>query len=255
MSKMVIFDPATCCSTGVCGPSVDPELLRVAAVIESLKKSGIEVARHNLSSEPQVFMRSKAVSDALNERGVDALPITTLDGKIAKSGSYPTNEEFTRLLGVSVEATKPAKAKLTIEWQHLDVEGETCNRCYDTGENLAAEIKRLNRALSPQNIKIEYIDTELDGTHISDSNTLLFNDVPIEDILNIEVSQSYCASCSDLLGTKTYCRTIKFDGNEYEDIPAKAIRQAAYKALNLNEDSSDTSESSGCCCDGGCSCC
>ena len=30
MSKLEIFDPAMCFSTGVCGPSVDPELLRVA---------------------------------------------------------------------------------------------------------------------------------------------------------------------------------------------------------------------------------
>lgn len=27
MKKMVIFDPAMCCSTGVCGPSVDKTLL------------------------------------------------------------------------------------------------------------------------------------------------------------------------------------------------------------------------------------
>lgn len=25
---------------------------------------------------------------------------------------------------------------LEIEWRHLDVQGETCDRCYDTGENL-----------------------------------------------------------------------------------------------------------------------
>ena len=108
MSKMVIFDPAMCCSTGVCGPSVDPELLRVAAVLENLKKVGIRVSRHNLSSEPQAFMRSEAVAGALNEKGVEALPITMVDGKIVQSGHYPTNEEFARLLGVSVDAIKPA---------------------------------------------------------------------------------------------------------------------------------------------------
>ncbi|CAB1246328.1 Arsenical resistance operon trans-acting repressor ArsD [Ruminococcaceae bacterium BL-6] len=108
MSKMVIFDPAMCCSTGVCGPAVDPELLRVAAVLENLKKVGIEVARHNLSSEPQAFMRSEVVANALNEKGVAALPITMVDGKIAKSGNYPTNEEFAHLLGVSVDTIKPA---------------------------------------------------------------------------------------------------------------------------------------------------
>jgi hypothetical protein len=69
MSKMVIYDPAMCCSTGVCGPSVNPELLRVAAVIENLKKAGIEVQRHNLSYEPQAFMSSEAVNNALNKSG------------------------------------------------------------------------------------------------------------------------------------------------------------------------------------------
>ena len=108
MGKMIIFDPAMCCSTGVCGPSVDPELLRVAAVLENLKKAGIEVARHNLSSEPQAFVRSEAVASALNEKGVEALPITMVDGNIVRSGSYPTNEEFARLLGISVDAIKPA---------------------------------------------------------------------------------------------------------------------------------------------------
>lgn len=34
---MIIFDPAMCCSTGVCGPSVNPELLRVATTINVLK--------------------------------------------------------------------------------------------------------------------------------------------------------------------------------------------------------------------------
>ena len=37
MSKMVIYDPAMCCSTGLCGVSIDPELLRIATVINKLK--------------------------------------------------------------------------------------------------------------------------------------------------------------------------------------------------------------------------
>ncbi|MCM1565234.1 MAG: DUF2703 domain-containing protein [Dehalobacter sp.] len=124
---------------------------------------------------------------------------------------------------------------LKIEWKHLDVEGETCDRCYDTGENLANEVKRLNRALQPKGIEVEWIETKLDNTQIPQSNTLLFNGVPIEDILNIEVSENYCDSCTTLLGTKTYCRMVKYEGNEYEDIPAKAIRQAALKVLGMED--------------------
>ncbi len=137
---------------------------------------------------------------------------------------------------------------LKIEWKHLDVEGETCNRCYDTGENLAQEVKRLKRALQPQGIEVELIEIKLDDNQIPQSNTILFNGVPIEDILNIEVSENYCDSCTNLLGTNTYCRTVMFEGNEYEDIPAKAIRQAALKVLGIEEATKAPVKNSGCCC-------
>ncbi len=124
---------------------------------------------------------------------------------------------------------------LKIEWRHLDVEGETCDRCYDTGENLANEVKRLSRALQTRGINVELTETKLDDTNIPQSNTILFNGIPIEDILNIEVAENYCDSCKNLLGTDTYCRTVIFEGSEYEDIPAKAIRQAAYKVMGIEE--------------------
>lgn len=145
--------------------------------------------------------------------------------------------------------------QLIIEWKHLDFKGETCDRCYDTGENLAAEVKRLNRALQPKGIQVEYIETKLDDTQIPESNVILFNGIPIESILDIKVSQNYCESCTALLGKEIYCRTIVFEGNEYEDIPAKAIRQAAYKIMGLNENTDKSSGNSGCCGNGGCSCC
>lgn len=140
--------------------------------------------------------------------------------------------------------------KLKIEWRHLDVEGDTCDRCYDTGENLASEVKRLNRALEPKGITVEYIETKLDDTQITESNVILFNGVSIEEILKIDVKNNYCDSCTALLGADTYCRTVIFEGNEYESIPAKAIRQAAYKALGLEEISEKKEANSGC----GCNC-
>lgn len=116
--------------------------------------------------------------------------------------------------------------------------------------NSNQEVKRLNRALQPQGIEVEWSETILDGTQVPQSNTILFNGVPIEEILVIQVSENYCDSCTALLGAETYCRTIMFEGNEYEDIPAKAIRQAALKILGVEETAKKTSESSGC----GCNC-
>jgi hypothetical protein len=146
---------------------------------------------------------------------------------------------------------------LVIEWKHLDAAGETCDRCYDTGENLHAEIKRLQRKLDLQGITIQLIETKLDESNLKDSNQILMNGVLIEEIIDLEVRENYCASCSDLVGSETYCRTIVFDGEEFDDIPAKAIRQAAMKALNLDEEASkaeDAPTGCGCGCSSG-SCC
>jgi hypothetical protein len=140
---------------------------------------------------------------------------------------------------------------LVIEWKHLDAAGETCDRCYDTGENLRAEIKRLQRKLDPQGVTIQLIETKLDESNVKESNQILMNGVLIEEIINLEVRENYCASCSDLVGSETYCRTIVFDGEEYDDIPAKAIRLAAMKILNLEEEASKTDSTAGCGC--GCS--
>lgn len=85
MKKMIIFDPAMCCSTGVCGPSVDPELLRVATIINRLKNNGILVERHNLTSNPQIFVDNKEINEILNKEGVEILPVTMVDGIIVKT--------------------------------------------------------------------------------------------------------------------------------------------------------------------------
>jgi len=119
MKKMVIYDPAMCCPTGVCGPSVDKNLLRVATLLNRLEKRGIKVERHNLSDNPQAFVDNKAVNKLLVDEGVDVLPITMVDGEVVKTGEYPTNEEFVELLEIPEEytmselaANKAKKAKM-----------------------------------------------------------------------------------------------------------------------------------------------
>ena len=103
MNKMVIFDPTMCCSTGVCGPSVDKNLLRVSTVINRLEKNGVLVERYNLTSNTQIFVDNKVINKMLNDEGVDILPVTMVDGVVVKTKEYPTNEEFCKLLGVPNE--------------------------------------------------------------------------------------------------------------------------------------------------------
>ena len=62
MKEIEIFDPAMCCSTGVCGPSVDKNLLRIATLI-------------------------------------DVLPITLVAGEIAFVGQYPSTAQMSEWSG------------------------------------------------------------------------------------------------------------------------------------------------------------
>lgn len=100
MKKMIIFDPAMCCTTGVCGPSVNPELLRMATVLNNLKEKGVLVERYNLSQNPQVFMDNKVINEILNTKGVSILPVTMVDNQIVKTGAYLTNKEISEFLDV-----------------------------------------------------------------------------------------------------------------------------------------------------------
>ncbi len=114
MKKMIIYDPAMCCSTGVCGPSIDPELLRVATIISNLKAKGIIIVRHNLSGNPHAFVANESINQLLKKYGPETLPATVVDGQIVKIKAYPTNDEFANLLGLSKEdiiAEKPAANK------------------------------------------------------------------------------------------------------------------------------------------------
>lgn len=101
MKKMQIFEPAMCCSTGLCGVGVDPELLRISTVLNTLEKKGVLVERCNLSNSPQAFVMNKVVNDFVKAKGVDDLPITLLDGEIVITGRYPSNDEFVKLLDIS----------------------------------------------------------------------------------------------------------------------------------------------------------
>jgi hypothetical protein len=112
-----VFDPSMCCSTGVCGPSVDPLLPRFAADLDWLAEHGIQVSRHNLAQEPAAFAAAPAVQVALTERGTDCLPLILVDGRIVSQGAYPTRAELASWTGLDGKpaaaqpASEPTRAK------------------------------------------------------------------------------------------------------------------------------------------------
>ncbi|MEG9298056.1 arsenite efflux transporter metallochaperone ArsD [Mangrovibacillus sp. Mu-81] len=120
MKKVEIYDPAMCCSTGVCGPSVDPELTRVATAIYSLKKRNFDITRYNLTNEPGQFANNSLINSVLHEKGPDALPVVLVNDKVEKMGSYPSNEEFAEWFEVKPEElNEKPKTRLSIDLNQL----------------------------------------------------------------------------------------------------------------------------------------
>lgn len=103
MKIMYIYEPALCCETGVCGVSVDPELLRISTVANNLKKNGVMLQRYNLNSNPQAFVDNTDINQLIMKEGVEALPATIVDGQIVKTKAYPTNGEIVMWLNISAD--------------------------------------------------------------------------------------------------------------------------------------------------------
>ena len=105
--KVVVFDPAMCCSSGVCGPSVDPQLGRFAADLSWLRGEGVRVERFNLSQQPAAFAADSDVKAAIERKGEGGLPVIKVDGEVKSSGVYPSREQLSAWTGVSVALAEP----------------------------------------------------------------------------------------------------------------------------------------------------
>lgn len=99
MKSIEVFDPAMCCSTGVCGVEVDPVLAQFSADLKWLESKGVKVMRHNLGQEPQAFATNPVVVREM-EAGMDRLPVIVVDGRIASTGLYPSRQQLAQKLGI-----------------------------------------------------------------------------------------------------------------------------------------------------------
>ncbi len=100
MPSIQIFDPALCCSSGVCGQDVDAQLVQMSADLDWAKGQGAHVERFNLAQQPLAFAQNEAVRCLLERAGQDALPITVLDGQAVLAGRYPSRQQLAQWLGL-----------------------------------------------------------------------------------------------------------------------------------------------------------
>lgn len=114
--KIEIYDPAMCCPSGVCGPSVDPELVRIQEALRQIQKQApeVQVLRYGLSTDPQAFADSPIVTEMLRNQGPDILPLVFADGELVTVGRYPSNRRLQALLKkVDITVTLADREKTT----------------------------------------------------------------------------------------------------------------------------------------------
>ena len=80
MPVINVYEPALCCSTGVCGADLDQALVTFTADFDHLRGLGADISRHNLASDPAAFAGNDSVRSFLEVAGSEGLPLTMVDG-------------------------------------------------------------------------------------------------------------------------------------------------------------------------------
>lgn len=111
--KLEVFEPAMCCSTGVCGDSVDPALVTFADDVDWMSAAGVSVHRYNLAQDPGAFMERDEIRTLLDESGGDVLPVVVAGATIRSKGRYPTRGELAAWTGLDPTTTPTPAASVS----------------------------------------------------------------------------------------------------------------------------------------------
>ena len=131
------------------------------------------------------------------------------------------------------------KKELVIEWKHADRAMEkTREEFEETGMTLVAVLAEIRMLLEMEGIGVRMIETVLPDDAAAEPESLLFNGIPVEELLEgVEVTTTACACAScescETCGEEAECRILRYNGEEYEAIPPELIGRAAAKALEM----------------------
>jgi len=95
MTELTLYEEAMCCSTGVCGPDPDDELVEVSAALDQLEDEfDVEVSRANMQHNIERFLETQQIADLVEEHGPSILPITVVDDEIIAKEAYLSYDEL-----------------------------------------------------------------------------------------------------------------------------------------------------------------
>ncbi len=100
MSTLTLYEEAMCCSTGVCGPDPDDELVEISAALDQLEDAvtDLEVSRANMQHNIDEFLENQQIYDLVQENGPEILPITVVDDEIVAKSHYLSYDDLKELV-------------------------------------------------------------------------------------------------------------------------------------------------------------
>jgi len=166
-----VYDPAMCCSTGVCGPDVDDEIVDFANDVKWMKSNGVDVKRYNLGQEPEAFKTNPQVLSRLKKEGTECLPLILVNGDVISEGGYPERSQLEKMLEINSSRKEtttegsqmdPSRNIMTEQVQELVALGaalaSNCESClkfhYKKAKELGLKQEDISQALQiGQNVK------------------------------------------------------------------------------------------------------
>lgn len=152
MTTLTVYDPPMCCSTGVCGPEVDPRLAQFSGDLDWLKGQGIDVRRFNLAQEPSAFAEHPQVKALLERSGDEDLPAIVIGAKLVSHGRYPTRAELAAAAGLAGD--RPADSKTSAVSEEVKelialgaAIGASCEPCFKLHHDRARKLGVPSEAL------------------------------------------------------------------------------------------------------------
>ena len=129
MKTITVYDSPMCCTTGICGPDVDPKLVEFAGDLEWLKSQGVSVQRYNLAQEPERFVQNSAVKAVLDRSGGDELPAILAGEALVSSGRFPSRGELIEMAGLEIPEASVAAAGPREDDRNRSEPGATSGGC------------------------------------------------------------------------------------------------------------------------------
>lgn len=124
MTNIQVYDPALCCSTGVCGVDVDQGLVSFSADVDWVRQNGANVERFNLAQQPMAFAGNPLVKTLLEKSGQEGLPLILVNGQQVLAGRYPGRDELAAWAGIRLTGASVPGVSVTGE----NVPGESTGK-------------------------------------------------------------------------------------------------------------------------------